>query len=350
MATLRQQLLALIDQLSPEMERAFLESIADIKSEIALREIVELLERGDVAGAVEALHIDQAAFRPLSEAVRQAFNQGGMLTVGGLPRLSDPVGGRVVVRWDAQNQRAEAIIRDMSSKLITSVSEQTKEAVREVIVGRYAEGQGPRAIALDIVGRQNRANGVREGGVLGLNRPQTELIERTRINLLSGDPEMMRKYLTLKTRDKRLDGAVKRAIEAGKPLDAATLDKVLTRLRDRNLRLRGEMIARTETATSVMSAKHEAYQQGLDAAGRDASLVTRKWRSAGDGRVRHTHIVLNGQEVRGMDLAFQSPSGAMLRYPGDQSLGAGGSEITGCRCDVEYNFDFSEAYARSRGR
>ncbi len=164
MATLRQQLLALIDQLSPEMERAFLESIADIKSEIVLREIVELLERGDVAGAVEALHIDQAAFRPLSEAVRQAFNQGGILTVGGLPRLSDPVGGRVVVRWDAQNQRAEAIIRDMSSKLITSVSEQTKEAVREVIVGRYAEGQGPRAIALDIVGTQNRANGVREGG------------------------------------------------------------------------------------------------------------------------------------------------------------------------------------------
>ncbi len=78
--------------------------------------------------------------------------------------------------------------------------------------------------------------------------------------------------------------------------------------------------------------------------------MTRKWRSAGDGRVRHTHIVLNGQEVRGMDLAFQSPSGAMLRYPGDTSLGAGAAEIIGCRCDVEYNFDFAEAYARSRGR
>ncbi len=82
----------------------------------------------------------------------------------------------------------------------------------------------------------------------------------------------MRKYLTLKTRDKRLDAAVKRAIDAGKPLDAATLDKVLARLRARNLKLRGEMIARTETATSVMSAKHEAYQQGLDAAGGTRAL------------------------------------------------------------------------------
>lgn len=60
-------------------------------------------------------------------------------------------------------------------------------------------------------------------------------------------------------------------------------------------------------------------------------------------------MILNNQEVRGMDLAFQSPTGAMLRYPGDTSLGAGAGEIINCRCDVEYNFDFAEAYARSRG-
>jgi hypothetical protein len=192
--------------------------------------------------------------------------------------------------------------------------------------------------------------GKREGGVIGLNGPQAELINRTRINLLSGDPQLMAKYLTLKTRDKRLDSAVRKAIAAGKPLDAETLNKVLMRLRDRNLKLRGETVARTETYTSVMAAKHEAYQQGLDAAGRDASLVTRKWRSAGDGRVRHTHMILNAQEVTGMDLPFQSPSGAMLRYPGDTSMGAGAGEIINCRCDVEYNFNFSEAFARSRGR
>ncbi|MXN46059.1 head morphogenesis protein [Shinella kummerowiae] len=350
MATLRQQLLDLIDRLAPDMERAFLEAVEDIKSEIVLREIVERLERRDIEGAIEALHIDEAAFRPLAEALRQAYNAGGTMVVKDMPRLSDPLGGRVVLRWDVQNQGAEANIREISSKLITGITQQTREATREAIVSAYAQGQGPNTIALDLVGRQSRVTGRREGGVIGLNAPQAELIERTRINLLSGDPELMRKYLTLKTRDKRLDAAVRRAIDAGKPLDKATLDKVLMRLRDRNLKLRGETIARTETVTSVMSAKHEAYRQGLEKMGRDESFVTRKWRSSGRRNVRHTHQILNGQVVRGMDLAFQSPSGALLRYPGDTSLGAGAAEIVNCVCDAEYDYDFAEAYARSRGR
>ena len=350
MATLRQQLYDLIAKLEPEAERAFMEAVAQVKSDIVLREVVERLEKRDIEGAIEALHIDPAAFHPLSDALRQAYNAGGVLVVQNLPRLRDPLGGRVVVRWDVQNQRAEAIIRELSSTMITEVTESTKQVVRETIEARYSEGAGPNTIALDIVGRQSRVTGRREGGVIGLNGPQAALIERTRENLLSGDPERMRKYLALKTRDKRFDGAIRRAIDAGKPLDRASLDMVLMRLRDRNLKLRGEMIARTETMTSVMAAKHEAFQQGLDAAGRDASLVTRKWRSAGDRRVRHTHTILNAQEVTGMDAPFISPSGAMMRYPGDTSLGAGASEIIACRCDVEYNFDFADAYARSRGR
>lgn len=350
MATLHQQLLGLIDKLTPDLERAFLEAIADIKSEIVLREIVERLERQDIEGAIEALHIQPVAFNPLAEAMRQAFNQGGALVVQNIPRLSDPLGGRVVLRWDASNQRAEANIRELSSTLITDVTEQTKQAARETIVARYAEGQGPRAIALDLVGRQDAVTKQRTGGVIGLNRPQAELMERTRINLLSGNPALMRKYLELKTRDKRFDGAVRKAIAVGKPLDAAALDKIMTALRNRNLRLRGETIARSETLSSVMSAKHEAYQQGLDASGRDESLVTRKWRSSGRSNVRHTHQILNGQVVVGMTLPFQSVSGARLRYPGDRSLGAPASETNSCNCDLEYNFDFAEAYARSRGR
>ncbi|WP_171598970.1 phage minor head protein [Rhizobium sp. WYCCWR 11152] len=349
MATLRQQLSDLIDTLSPNMEKAFREAIDDIKSEIVLREVIVRLERRDIEGAIQALHIDPAAFRPLSEALRQAYDAGGLRTSQNMPRLFDPLGTRIVFRWDMSNQGAEANIRNLSSTMITNISEQTVAAARQTIVEAYSQGAGPNKIALDLVGRKSATTGKREGGIIGLNEPQAELIERARINLLSGDPALMRKYLTLKTRDKRLDRAVQRAIAAGKPLDKETLDKVLMRLRDRNLRLRGETIARTETVTAVMSSKHEAFHQALSKSGRDATLVTRKWRSAGDRKVRHTHEVLNGQEVRGMDLAFHSPSGALLRYPGDTSLGAGASEVVGCRCDVEYNFDFAEAYARSRG-
>ncbi|NTG48580.1 head morphogenesis protein [Agrobacterium rhizogenes] len=350
MPTLRQQLDDLIEKLSPDMEKAFHSAVDNLKDEIVLKEVIDRLERRDINGALAALHIDPEAFQPLSEALRNAYNAGGSLVAENMPRLFDPNGGRVVFRWDVRNQGAEAHIRDLSSTMITNVSESTIEAARQTIVEGYSRGQGPNTIALDLVGRKNAVTGKREGGVIGLNAPQAELVERTRINLSSGDPALMSKYLALQTRDKRLDGAVKKAIAAGKPLDQATLDKVLMRLRDNNLRLRGEMIARTETLSSVMTAKHESFRQAASKANRDESLITRKWRSAGDRRVRHTHQILNAQEVTGLDMPFHSPSGALMRFPGDTSLGAGPNEIVACRCDVEYNFNFAEAYARSRGR
>ncbi|RKD68975.1 hypothetical protein [Rhizobium sp. WW_1] len=350
MPTLRQQLDDLIEKLSPDMEKAFHAAVDNLKDEIVLKEVVERLERRDINGALAALHIDPEAFQPLSEALRNAYNAGGSLVTENMPRLFDPNGGRVVFRWDVRNQGAEAHIRDLSATLITNVSESTIAAARQTIVEGYSRGQGPNTIALDLVGRKNAVTGKREGGVIGLNAPQAELIERARINLASGDPTLMAKYLALQTRDKRLDGAVNKAMAAEKPLDKATLDKVLMRLRDNNLRLRGNTIARTETLTSVMSARHESYRQAASKANRDESLITRRWRNSGKRTSRHTHQILNAQEVTGLDMPFHSVSGAMLRYPGDTSLGAPASEIVNCECDCEYNFNFAEAYARSRGR
>ncbi|TQX91315.1 head morphogenesis protein [Rhizobium sp. rho-13.1] len=350
MATLRQQLNDLIDKLTPDMEKAFHAAVDDLKSEVVIKEVVAKLEQNDVAGALSALHIDPTAFQPLADAMRAAYGSGGSLVAQALPQLFTPDGTRVVFRWDVSNQAAEANIRDLSSKLITNISGGTVQAVQQAIVNGYAQGQGPAAIALDLVGRRNNVTGKREGGIIGLNGPQSELIARTQINLASGDPVLMKKYLDLNTRDKRFDGAVKKAIAAGKPLDAATATKVLARLRDKNLKLRGDTIARTETVTAVLTAKHDAYRQALAKANRDETLVKRKWRSSGKITVRHTHQILNGQEVVGMDLPFVSVSGAMLRYPGDVGLGAPVSEIVNCECDVDYVFDFAEAFARSKGR
>ena len=350
MASLRQQLEALIDELAPNMERAFREAIDDIKSEIVLREIVEKLERRDIEGAIDALHIDPSAFRPLSEALREAFNQGGILTVQNIPPLFDPMGGRVVFRWDATNQAAEANIRDLSSTMITNITEDTRTMVRERIVAGYAQGQGPNTIATSIAGRISKVTRKREGGVLGITTNLGRTVENARVALASGDIEGMKAYLRLNRRDKRFDRTVMSAIRAGKALPAEDVAKITTALTNRYIQLRAETVARTETAMAVMNAKHEAYLQALAKANRDASLVTRKWRSAGDRRVRHTHAILNAQEVTGMDMPFQSPSGALLRFPGDTSLGAGAGEVVNCRCDVSYIFDFAESYARSRGR
>ncbi|WP_311272180.1 MULTISPECIES: phage minor head protein [unclassified Rhizobium] len=349
MTTLRQQLDALIDTLTPSMEKAFRAAIDDIRSEIVLAEVVTMLELRDIEGAINALHIDPEAFRPLSDAVRQAFNQGGILVTQNMPKLSDPTGARVVVRWDGENQRAEQIIRTKAAQLVTMVTEDTKEMIRERIAAGYEQGQGPRTIATSIAGRIDKVTGKRVGGVIGMTAQLGRTVEKARVSLSTGDIEGMKAYLRLSKRNRIYDARVRKAIEAGKPVDAQTIGKINEALTKAYVNLRALSIARTETMMAVSTSQHEAFQQGLDKAGRDASLVTRTWRSAGDGRVRHSHMVMNGQQVVGMDLAFQAPSGAMLRYPGDTSLGAGAAEVINCRCIAIYSFDFAEAYARSRG-
>lgn len=348
--SLRSQLDQLIAELSPNTEKAFREAIDDIKSEIVLKEVVERLERQDIEGAIAALHIDPAAFRPLSEAIREAFNAGGLLVTQNMPRLSDPAGARVVVRWDVSNQRAEQIIREQSSKLITHISEDTKAMAREAIHAGYVQGQHPDTIARSIAGRRSRITKQLEGGILGMTSQQKAAVDKARLALLSGDIEGMRAYLRLSRRDRRFDRQVSRAILDKTPLPADVVAKITARLTDRYVKLRAETVARTETFMSVNAAKDEAYRQALERAGRDPSLVTRVWVTASDRRVRHSHQLLHRQEMQGMDQPFIADNGDMMRFPGDTSLDAGPASVINCRCFVQYNFDFAEEFARSRGR
>lgn len=359
MATLSQQLEDLINRLSPEMERLFNEAIARIKDETVVARVIEALERRDVDGAVEALRIDSEAFSPLKEALRQAFNQGGILTVGDLPRLFDPMGARVLVRWDVSNQRAEAIIRNSAAQMVTGILATTEAAVRRTIVAGYGQGKGPKAIGVDIVGRIDRVTNRRVGGMLGATFDQIEYVEKAR-SILS-DPERLREFL-IKDRvtgewklrwtaaGKPAIRTVLKAINEGKALTPDQIKKITGDMTNRYVKQRGETIGRTETLMAVTGAKHEAYLQALNKAGRDESLVTRRWRAVGDRKTRHSHMILNGQVLQGMDTPFMAENGDQLRFPGDRSLGAGAASVVNCRCDCAYSFDFAESYARSRGR
>jgi hypothetical protein len=246
-----------------------------------------------------------------------------------------------VVRFDSRNVRAEEWLRSHSSQLVTRVIEEQRTSIAQALDAGLRAGQNPNRTALDVVGRMNRVTGRREGGLLGLTGPQSEFVASARSELTTGDPASLRNYLTRSRRDKRFDRAVMKAINGGKALDAATIDQIVGLYSDRLLQLRGEMLARTETLTSIHAAKHEGFRQGLEKTNYPPEAVTRVWRAAGDSKVRHTHAAMSGQIVTGLVTPFVSPSGAMLRYPGDTGLGAGADEVIGCRCDDDYRIDFS---------
>lgn len=333
----------LLENVEPKLAEAFRQSVQAIRDNVILARVVEKLERGDINGAIAALQIEPEAFAALDRAILEAYNAGGVNAITEYPAIKDPDGNRVLFSFGVRNEAGEAALRQHSSSLITGISDDAKEAARVMLSEGLAQGRNPTSTALDLVGRQSRITGRREGGIIGLSSHQVGFIEKYRAGLLSGDAELMKAYLGLATRDKRFDRTVTVAINAGKPLSAAAVQQIIGRLSDRNLLLRGEMIARTETMTALGMARDDAMRQQINAGKIAAQDVTKKWHSAGDSRVRHTHRILNGQGVP-IDGLFQSPSGAALRYPGDPLAPI--SETSGCRCWVSYDVDYIGAVAR----
>lgn len=333
-ATTRQRLDALASELEPALARAFREAVETIVSQVELRRLVEALDLGDVEAAIRVLRIDQVAYRPLQEALRQAFIGGGAAVTGGMPALREPDGGgRLVIRFDVRNPRAEAWLQRESSQLVTRIVEDQRQAIRQAVTAGMEAGTNPRTTALSIVGRVNPATGQRVGGIVGLTAQQEAFVRNARAELLSGDPAQMRAYLERTRRDARFDAAVRRAITEGRALTAAEADRLTARYADRLLALRGEVIARTETLAALNTAQREAFEQAIDSGGVARQDVRRVWRTAADERVRSSHQRLNGESV-GMDEQFSNG----LLYPGEP--GGAPEEVINCRCWADMRIDF----------
>jgi hypothetical protein len=331
--TARRRLEQLADRFEPEMQAAFLAAIADIVSGAELGRITERLERGDINGALRALHIDPAAFREFEEAIRQAYIAGGVATTEGFPPIRDAQGNRVVFRFNARNPRAERILTLHSGQLITRITDDMLLASRQAMTAGLEAGLNPRSVALDLVGRIDRTTGRRTGGILGLTSNQERYVTTARFDLLSGDPERLRHYLTLNRRDRRFDRTVLAAIRDGKALDQATVSRITGRLSDSYLQLRGETLARTETIGSLNTAAKEAVDQMAEESGINRQDIRKVWRATKDSRTRDTHAALDGESV-GVDERFSNG----LLYPGEP--GGDPAEVINCRCIADYRVDF----------
>src|SRR5690606_23451925 len=117
----------------PVARDAFLDAVRNITDGVELSRAVEALERGDISGAIRALHLDPAVFRGLESAIAAAYGAGGVATTGSLPRLRDPSGGAVVVRFDVRAPWAEEWLRQHSSTLITRIVDEQREVIRQAL-------------------------------------------------------------------------------------------------------------------------------------------------------------------------------------------------------------------------
>lgn len=339
----RERLELLVADLTPLLRAAFMEAIDDIRSNIVLRRIIERLERGDIAGALDAMNLDQAAFRPFEEAIRQAFNGGGVSAIEQMPTLRDPNGHQIVIRWDARNLAAEEWLRDHSTTLVSNIIADQQSAIRTALSEGLARGDNPTKTALGIVGRVNRATGKREGGILGLTAQQAAYVDRARQELLSGDPAAMRNYLERTRRDKRFDRTVLKALKDGKPLPAEAVDRITSRYADGLLKLRADTIALQETFQALGSSRDIAYRQQIEAGRVQGQHITKTWRHTPQEHPRAQHVAMHGQTVP-FDQSFTAPDGTLIRYP--HAPGTPSRHTIGCKCFAEYRIDFAAQLVR----
>lgn len=315
------------------MRDAFLDGIYKIRDAAQIALIAERLERGDVEGALRAVGIDATKFRELDATLTEAFSAGGRWTENRIPATRDRNGFRLDILFDVRNPRAETWLREHSSTLIRQITDDQRAMVRGVLTQGLVDGRNPRDVALDLAGRINRATGRREGGLIGLTAAQQEWARNYARELATGNPAALERAL----RDRRFDATIRRAIKEERGLTSAEAAPIFRAYLNRALRFRANAIARTEAMTALHAAAEESMRQAIDAGQVSEASVTKIWRSAKDGRVRHSHRALDGQRVK-FQASFVSPSGARLKYPGDPNAPA--AEIVSCRCWCDFSVSF----------
>jgi hypothetical protein len=203
-----------------------------------------------------------------------------------------------------------------------------------------ADGRGPRSVALDLVGRIDPVSKSRVGGAIGLTESQSEWAINARKELEDLNPN----YLTRKLRDKRLDGAFKKAIKSGEAMPEKQIDAAVSRLQARTLRYRGENISRTEALSALSQGQNTAIQQAIDTSELDAETM-KFWDSSGDSRTRPDHVAAENNYPDGIpfDQSF-NVGGTMMRWPRDPAGGA--KNVINCRCKLKTRVNFAGKAAR----
>lgn len=317
----------LLSAMEPGVRDAFMDAIERIATTAKLREIEDLLDRGDVEGVLDALRLGPEYFRGVQDAVDATFYAGAQHQVSLTASLAS-------IPFNRRHWAAEAWALANGARLIVEISEATRDGVRTYIDEAIRTGRGSNATAREIVGRINRQTQRREGGIIGLTSQEARYVAKARDELRRLDPAFLRRL----ARDRRHDATVRRAIRDGKPLAEADVARIIGRYSDGLLIRRGDRIARTEAHNALNAGRYEAMRQTAEDVGLTADAITCKWQSARDARVRNSHRALNGQTAR-YGQPFVSPLGSRMRWPGDREYGAQSADLVGCRCTLTFDLD-----------
>tara|TARA_R110000737_G_scaffold47134_4_gene67054 strand:+ start:14547 stop:15539 length:993 start_codon:yes stop_codon:yes gene_type:complete len=297
----------LIKQQSPRFAAGFQLLVKQIKRDVDLEEIAALIEVGRLE---EALIVTLARTPRLGNLWVDSYVTAAKDTAKFLNREI----ASIVVDFDQTNPFAMRIARENQLRLVNGFGEVQRRATREALIDGIQTGANP----------LQQARNFRDS--IGLTERQVKAVNNYKRLLREGDAEA----LTRKLRDKRFDRTVQRAIESGRPLTEAQLEKMTDRYRERYIKYRARVIARTESLKSVHQGKHSMYQQAIENGDLDANNLMQEWETSMLDNVRDSHADMHGQ-IQPWGQLFISGKGNATEFPG--GFGVPEEDIQ-CACAV----------------
>ena len=307
-----ERLNALLDEQEVRIATIFRTAISNLKDEIDLDELADLIEQGRYNDAIDRL---QDAAEQLAASSNVAFVAAGQST-------SEFLRGANVARivFDQVNIFAVSAMQQTRLELIREFTNEQRKAASLALVSGVEGGSNPRVAA------RNFRDSV------GLTSTQWTHVAsyRAALERVGVDAEAAQNALSRALRDGRSDRSVRAAAKAGRPLRPDQIDSMVSRYTDRYIAHRAEVIGRTEALRAVNQGNEEAYRQAIAAGEINADQLSREWRTRLDNRERRTHRFLNGV-TKGWGEPWVTENGA-IKYPGDPDAPA--SETIQCRCAI----------------
>jgi Phage Mu protein F like protein len=300
---------ALLGAAESEFKRAYLELITHLSDDISTDDILTMIRTGNVSQAI--LTTEKLAMG-LSGVWAELYQDGAKLSS---QFIQQAMGTQV--RFDVVNSRAVAAIKQAQLRLIREVSESQRGLFRQILTRGLTAGTNPREVA-----RELRAS-------LGLTAYQEGVVDRYRQLLENGSAQALDREL----RDARFDPRVQRAVDSGRPLPQADIDRMVQRYRERWVNYRAETIARTEGLRAASEGLQEGFTQAVANGDLAHTDIIRTWVTRHDGRSRQSHLDMHGQK-RGLTEPFRSGLGNFLMQPRDPSAPA--EDSINCRCRLTY--------------
>ncbi len=274
------------DKAAPEVQAAFLKAIAKVQGSVTLKYVEDALAKGDLLAAENAINWTalEVELGAIGKTITQVFTESATVAAkrlgeqlgfnpivyeGGVPP-KPPTGG-LVGMFDLRNLEAEKWIEQYVGDEITLITEETKQAIRSIILDGAQNGRAPRETARDI---------------------------RQHIGLTDRDAKAVLNYRA-KLEGMMLDG--KSPFSTVK-LTPEKIDSLVEKYSKKKLRERSETIARTETIKASNMGQQNIWRDAVSQ-GLLPQTVRRKWSTAEDERVCSWCGPLDGTIV-GMEETF----------------------------------------------